>query len=100
MLYHMIESIIFMVGNIIVWNISATINTFAIIYGLFIKPFFNISEIFKKMDEYSSSMSMIIMLIVLYGAFKYLSVYVFIGFCIASIFIFSKAIIAELLKKD
>jgi hypothetical protein len=76
------------------------INTFAIIYGLFVKPFFNIPEIFHKMEEYSSSMSAIVLFLVLYGAFKHLSVYVFIGFCIASVFIFSKAIIAELLKKD
>ena len=100
MLYHIIECIVLMMGNIIVWNISAMLNTFVIIYGLFIKPFFNMPEIFKKMDEYSSSMSAIILFIVLYGSFKYLSPYVFIGFCIASIFIFSKAIIAELLKKD
>jgi hypothetical protein len=100
MMFHAMEACVFMGGNFVVWNLSATINTFMIIYGLFIKPFFNISEIFQKMEEYSSSMSVIILCIVLYGAFKYLSVYVFIGFCIAAVFILSKALIAELLKKD
>ena len=100
MIFHAIESLVFMGGNFMVWNLAAMINTFAIIYGLFVKPFFNIPEIFHKMEEYSSSMSAIVLFIVLYGAFKHLSVYVFIGFCIASVFIFSKAIIAELLKKD
>jgi hypothetical protein len=100
MIFHALESCVLMGGNFVVWNISASINSFAIIYGLFIKPFFNIPAIFHKMEEYSSSMSAIVLFLVLYGAYKHLSVYVFIGFCIASIFIFSKAMIAELLKKD
>jgi len=100
MVFHAVESFMYMGGNIVVWNLSATINTFAIVYGLFIKPFFNIPAIFHKMEEYSASMSAIVLFLVLYGAYKYLSVYVFIGFCIAAIFIFSKAMIAELLKKD
>jgi len=100
MIFHAIESIVLMIGNIIVWNISAAINSFAIVYGLFIKPFFNIPAIFHKMEEYSGSMSFLVLLIVLYGAYKYLSIYVLIGFCIAALFILSKSVIAELLKKD
>ena len=100
MIYHMIESFMYMGGNFVIWNLSASINSFMILYGLFIKPFFRIPEIFAKMEEFSGSMSAIVLFLVLYGAYKHLSVYVFIGFCIASVFIFSKAMIAELLKKD
>lgn len=100
MIFHLMQSFFFLGLNMGVWNLSAACSSFIILWTIFVKPFFKTEEIFNVMGTYSTSYSFLILCIVLYGAFKYLSVYVFIGFCIASAVIISREAIAELLKPN
>lgn len=100
MMFHLGQSFVFLMLNVMIWSVGASINSFIILWSLFIRPFFKTAEIFKVMGEYTTSLSAIILFIVLYGAFQHLSVYVFLGFCIASIVILSREAIAELLKPN
>lgn len=98
MLFHLIQACIFMISNVIIWSVSAAINSFMILFELFLRPFTKINPIFEQMNKYSTSMSIIILAVLLYGAYLYLSLYVFIGFCIAGGVILFKRIITECLK--
>jgi hypothetical protein len=100
MMFHLMQSFFFFALNMGVWNISASVSSLIILWNIFVSPFFKTEEIFNVMGTYSTSLSFLILAIVLYGAFKFLSVYVFIGFCIAAAVIISRETIAELLKPN
>jgi hypothetical protein len=100
MVFHLMQSFFFLAMNMGVWNLAATLSSLIILWSIFVTPFFKTEEIFKVMGTYTMSLSFLILSIVLYGAFKFLSVYVFLGFCIAAVVIVSRETIAELLKPN
>jgi|LauGreDrversion4_2_1035121.scaffolds.fasta_scaffold03733_7 hypothetical protein len=100
MMFHLCQSFFFLVLNVMIWSLGASVNSMLILWGLFVSPFFKTREIFHIMGGYTASLSILILFIVLYGAFKYLSIYVFIGFCMAALVILSREAIAELAKPN
>lgn len=100
MIFHLLQSFFFLAVNVGVWNLAATLSSLIILWAIFVSPFFKTEKIFDVMGTYSMSLSFVILFIVLHGAFKFLSVYVFIGFCIAAAVIVSRETIAELIKPN
>lgn len=98
MIFHLCQSFAYFIMNIIVWSITSSISSFTILGGLFITPFFKTTQIFEEMNKFSMSLSALVLFIVLYGAYRYLSVYVFLGFCAATLLIVFREIKAELSK--
>jgi hypothetical protein len=100
MVFHLAQSIFFFILNLIIWGVASSVISFTILWKIVGKPFLRVEEIFKVMGEYTTSLSAIMLSTVLYGAFLYLSPYVFIGFCIAAVIIVSRETLAELIKPN
>lgn len=93
-------TLLFCIMNFIIFTVASSMNSFIIIYQIFSAPFRDIFQVFKKMGDYTTSLSLISLAIVLWGAKTYLSIYVFIGFCVATGLIIFREGLTELLKPD
>jgi hypothetical protein len=93
-------TLLFGIMNFIILIVASSFNSFLVIYQIFSAPFRDISQVFKKMGDFTTSLSLITLAIVLWGAKTYLSIYVFIGFCFATVAILFREALTELLKPD
>ena len=93
-------TMLFCIMNFIILTVASSLNSFVVLYQIFSAPFRDISQVFKKMGDFTTSLTLITLAIVLWGAKTYLSIYVFVGFCFATAAILFREVLTELLKPD
>lgn len=93
-------AVLFLILNIIGWSIASGMNSFIVVFEICAGIFKNVDIVLNKMSEYNNSLSFLVLSIILYGAHKHLSVYVFIGFLFASLIIVAKEMITQILKSE